>query len=144
MHEPEETRPAGRAFADCWIGQAGTLFKTGRRCRERMVKTNNATSKESRPVGWKQQKEEWVYWRFSMWTKLGKTGEVRSGMMGRHSCTVNGPEWGDCEIEDSDDNMEMSQETVRSKGKRGGEFDGINAKKARRSNVSSGRQEKRA
>lgn len=49
---------------------------------------------------------------------MGKTGEVRSGKAGRHSCTVNGPEWGDCEIEDTDDSIEISPETVRSKGKR--------------------------
>lgn len=36
---------------------------------------------------------------------------------------------GNCEIENSDDSMEMSQETMKSKGKRGDEFDGIDAKK---------------
>lgn len=79
----------------------------------------------------------------NMWSKIGKVREVRKGMAVRHSCTGNGPEWGDCETENSDDSMEMSQESTRSKNKRGSEFDGINAKKARNLDELRGRQEER-
>lgn len=76
----------------------------------------------------------------NMWTKSGKSGEIQRRMAGRHSCTVNEPEWGECEIEDSDDSMEMNQESVRMTGKRGGEFDGIKAKKAKNTNELSNRR----
>ncbi len=38
-------------------------------------------------------------------------------MVGKHSCVVNGPEWGDSDIVDSDDGMETKWKNEGENGK---------------------------
>lgn len=78
-----------------------------------------------------------------MWTNMGKTGKIRSGVADWHICTANGPEWGDSEIEESEYMIwKLSPDTARSNDKRGSELDEINAKKDRNYDELSGCQAK--
>ncbi len=60
---------------------------------------------------------------------MGKPSDLQKAVAaGRHSCVVNEPEWGDSDIAESDDGMEVSQGSERSREKRGDGFAGIKSK----------------
>lgn len=63
--------------------------------------------------------------------KIGKANEKKKEVAGKHSCIVNGPEWGDSEIGDVDDSMEISQGNGRIREKRVSNFEETRAKKTR-------------
>ncbi len=50
---------------------------------------------------------------------MEKSNEIveKKALVGKHSCVVNGPEWGDSDIVDSDDGMETSQGSGRMREK---------------------------
>ncbi len=64
--------------------------------------------------------------------RMGKSNEKKKAVAGKHSCVMNGPEWGDSDTVDSDDSMEASQGRGRMREKRENNFEEIRAKKTRR------------
>lgn len=66
---------------------------------------------------------------------MGKPSDLQKTVaVGRHTCVVNEPAWGDSDIAESDDSMEVSQGSERSKEKRD-YFDEARSKKVTVSGV---------
>lgn len=72
---------------------------------------------------------------------MKKNYEWKQGMAGEHNYIENGPECGETEIGESDDNMDINQGSVRTKEKRGDEVTGGRPKKLRTSVNEKGVQE---
>lgn len=72
--------------------------------------------------------------RLKGFTKMKKNKEWKKVVASGHSYTVNGPEWGESEMGESDDSMDINQGSVRIKEKRDDEVTGGRSKKLR-SNV---------
>ena len=74
---------------------------------------------------------------------MGKPNEMQKAVTGRHNYVVNEPEWGDSDIVESDDSMEVSQGSERMREKRGNEFAGNSSKKIKGSGGFGGGREER-
>ncbi len=71
-------------------------------------------------------------------------GKKAVDAVGRHDYVVNGPEWGDSDIGDDSDDMEISQTSKRERDKRGNTFTEGKVKKLRSSGGNGGGREDRA
>lgn len=64
-------------------------------------------------------------------SRMVKHNDMKKTVAGRHNCVVNGPDWGDSDLVESDNSMEISLGIEKRSVKRGGNFVATGAKTIR-------------